>query len=213
MPRPKGPGVIKFLDAATQDDVAMRNILWRGENVYERELSELYTAMAPLAVQHWQLLVRQAHLCKGSMSDGGNPMARAVAKMKLRDVESEITPVETKVRQIKKQIEETLGEMRRSHEEEPAFPWQEMAVRLIMEHKMQAAEILADGEFVLGTKGATISTKLLQELLRAVGFSVGERQLRRFVHDHCGVVGHQGERSDLTPLLAAPPLAFHLRGG
>jgi hypothetical protein len=100
MPRPKGPGAIKFLDA-TQDDVAMRNILWCGNDVYERKLSKLYTAFAPLAVQHWQLRVRQEHLCKESRSDGGNPMARAAAKMKLRDVESEITSVETKVRQKK----------------------------------------------------------------------------------------------------------------
>jgi hypothetical protein len=98
----------------------------------------------------------------------------------------------------KKQIEETLGEMRRSHKKKPAFGWQEMAVRLIMETKMQAAEILAGGEFVLGTKGATISSKVLQQLLCAGGFSVRERQLRRFIHDRCGVVGQQGKRTDLT---------------
>ena len=33
MPRQKRPGAIKPLDAATQDDVLMRTILWRGENV------------------------------------------------------------------------------------------------------------------------------------------------------------------------------------
>jgi hypothetical protein len=198
MPRPKGPGAIKFLDAATQDDVAMRNILWRGNDVYERKLSELYTAMAPLAIQRWQLRVRQEHLCKESRTDGGNPMARAVAKIKLRDVESEITSVETKLHQIKKQIERTLSETRRSRRTKPAFPWQELALRLIMEHKRHAAEILSVGEFVLGTKGATISTRLLQQLLREVGFSVEKRQLRRFIHDRCGVVGQQGKRTDLT---------------
>jgi hypothetical protein len=198
MPRPKGPGAIKFLDAATQDDVAMGNILWRGNDFYERKLSELYTEMAPLAVQHWQLRVRQEHLSKETKSDGGNPMARAVAKMRLRDVESEMTSVETKLRQIKKQIEKTLSEMRRSRRTKPAFRWQVMALRLIMLHKIIQAETHNEGEFVLGTKGATISSKLLQQLLRAVGFSVGERQLRRFIHDRCGVVGQQGKRSDLT---------------
>jgi seryl-tRNA synthetase len=198
MPRPKGPGAIKFLDAATQDDVAMRNILWRGNDVYERKLSELYTAMAPLALQHWQLQARQEHLCNEIKTGSENPMARAVAKMKLQDVKSQIASAETKLRNIKKQIEETLGEMRQSPRKKVAYSWQEMTVRLIMELKMIQAETNNEGEFVLGTKGATISTKLLQRLLRAVGFSVGERQLRRFIHDRCGVIGQQGKRTDLA---------------
>jgi hypothetical protein len=35
----KAPRAIKVLDAAMQDDVAMRNILWRGTTFYERKLS------------------------------------------------------------------------------------------------------------------------------------------------------------------------------
>jgi hypothetical protein len=77
----------------------------RGDDAYERKLSELYPAMAPLAIEHWQLRVRQEHLCKETNTDGGNPMARAVVKMKLQDVESQIASVETKLRNIKKQIE------------------------------------------------------------------------------------------------------------
>src|SRR6266542_1344035 len=197
MARQKGPGAIKFLDA-TQDDVAMRNILWRGDEVYESKLSELYGAMARLVVQRRKLQVRQKHLQKETKTDGGNPMARAVAKTELRDVKSEIKSVRTKFRNIEKQIKETLGEIPRSRREEAACGWQEMAVRLVMEHKRWEAGILTEGEFVLGTKGATISTKLLQQLLRSCGFRVGDRQLRRFIHDRCGVVGQQGKRTDLT---------------
>ncbi len=197
MARQKGPGAIKFLDA-TQDDVAMRNILWRGDDVYESKLSELYGAMARLVVQRRKLQVRQKHLQKETKTDGGNPMARAVAKTELRDVKSEIKSVRTKFRNIEKQIKETLGEIPRSRREKAACGWQEMAVRLVMEHKRWEAGILTEGEFVLGTKGATISTKLLQQLLRSCGFRVGDRQLRRFIHDRCGVVGQQGKRTDLT---------------
>ena len=196
MPRLKGKVAIKFLDA-TQDDVAQRNILWRGDDVSERKLSELYRAMARLVVQRRNLQEKQRYLRKKTKI-GGNPMARAVANTKLRDVKSEIKTVRTKFRNLKKQIEKTLSEMRRSRRKKPAFPWQEMAVRLIMEHKMIQANILTEGEFVLGTKGATISKKLLQQQLRAVGFLVGERQLRRFIHDRCGVVGQQGKRTDLA---------------
>src|SRR5262245_27504260 len=35
----KAPPAIKVLDAAVQDDVAMRNILWRETTFYERKLS------------------------------------------------------------------------------------------------------------------------------------------------------------------------------
>jgi len=39
MPLQKSPRAIKVLDAAVQDDVAMRNILWRRTTFYERKLS------------------------------------------------------------------------------------------------------------------------------------------------------------------------------
>src|SRR6266566_6841362 len=112
MPRLKGKVAIKFLDA-TQDDVAQRNILWRGDDVSERKLSELYRAMARLVVQRRNLQEKQRYLRKKTKI-GGNPMARAVAKTKLRDVKSEIKTVRTKFRNLKKQIEKTLSEMRRS---------------------------------------------------------------------------------------------------
>jgi hypothetical protein len=220
MPRLKGAIAIKFLDSATQDDVAMRNILWRGgdreDDVYERRLRELYTAMARLAVQRRELRERKRPLQKAISTKRGNPYD--IAKIELRDVESEITSVETKFRNIKTQIKQTLTERSRPRRKRPAFPWQEMAVRLIMEHKQWQAQfltypvsqailpayhgvppqsrILTEGEFVLGTKGATISSKLLQQLLRAVGFSVGERQLRRFMRV-CAITGQQGRRTDL----------------
>jgi hypothetical protein len=186
MPRQKGSVAIKFLDA-TQDDVAMRNILWRGDDiplVYERKLTELYTKAAHLAVQQMQL--RATIKVQGNMTP-----ELAKAERKLRSVE-------TALRDTNRQIDEALREMPRSCREKAACGWQEMAVRLIMAHKRWEAGILTEGEFVLGTKGATISTKRLQQLLRERGFRVGERQLRRFIHDRCGVVGQQGKRTDLT---------------
>jgi len=49
----------------------MRNILWRGDDAYERKLSELYRAMAPLVVQPLTLQVSQKHLRKETKTDGG----------------------------------------------------------------------------------------------------------------------------------------------
>jgi hypothetical protein len=210
MPRQKGPGAIKFLDA-TQDDIAMRNILRRGDDiplVYERKLNELYTKTAQLAVQ--QMKLNETIDAQGGITGKLSKMPDRLRRLRAtRNAQGNITlertkaerklrSVETALRNINKQIEETLGEMPRSRREKAACGWQEMAVRLIMERKMINAEILTEGEFVLGTKGATISSKLLQQLLRAVGFSVGERQLRRFIHDRCGVTGEQGRRTDLT---------------
>jgi hypothetical protein len=210
MARQKGPGAIKFLDA-TQDEVAMRNILWRGDDnllVYERKLNELYTKAAQLAVQQMQL---DATIdAEGGITGRLSKMPDRLRRLRaMRNAQSNITlerakaerrlrSVETALRNINKQIEKTLGEMPRSRREKAACGWQEMAVRLIMERKMIHAEILTEGEFVLGTKGAIISTKLLQQLLRACGFRVEERQLRRFIHDRCEVMAQQGKGNDLT---------------
>jgi hypothetical protein len=89
----KSPGAIKVLDAAAQDDVAMRNILWRGTRFYERKLSELHRVMASLVVQRRKLQVSQKHFAQGNQNRRRNPMARTVGKMEFRDVKSEIKSV------------------------------------------------------------------------------------------------------------------------
>jgi hypothetical protein len=204
MPRPKGPGAIKFLDATKQDDVAMRRRLWRGapgDTPLEEKLNDLYTERAKLTVQLIDLRTLREGLRRvvsgenPTMKKLGNPpMLRANAKMELPGVESKINSAETALRSAEKQIEETQKQIKKQPRSQKAvFPWHERAVQLIMLHKFRHTA----GDCVLSTHGATITTDELQKQLLAEGFNIGERELRRFMR-HCGVVGHQGERSDLT---------------
>jgi hypothetical protein len=206
MPRPKGPGAIKFLDATKQDDVAMRRRLWRGvpgDTPLENKLNDLYTERAELTVRLINLrTVREGlrRVVSGenpTMKKLGNPpMARAGARMELPGVESKINSAETALRSIQKQIEETQKQIKktpRSRQRKAVFAWQEQAIRLIMLHKFRHTP----GDCVLSTQGATITTDELQKQLRAKDFKVGVRELRRFMRQ-CGVTGRQGKRTDLT---------------
>jgi len=96
MPRPKGPGTIKFLDATKQDDVAMRRRLWRGapgDTPLEEKLNDLYRERAKLTVQLIDLRTLREGLRR--VVSGENPtmkkfknppMLRANAKMELPGV-------------------------------------------------------------------------------------------------------------------------------
>jgi len=200
MSRPKGPGVIKDLDPTKQDDVTMRQMLWRGAPL-EDKLNDLYTERAELTVQLINLrTVRDGlrRVVSGEnpiMKKSGNPpMLRANAKMELPGVESQINAAEMALHSIEKQIEETRKQIKKQARSRKAvFRWQERAVRLIMIHKY----FHTSGDCVCSTQGATITTDELQRQLRADGFKVGVRELRRFMRQ-CGVVGQQGKRTDLT---------------
>jgi hypothetical protein len=197
MPRQKGPGAIKFLDATKQDDVAMRRRLWRGapgDTPLENKLNDLYTKRAELTVRLINLRTQREGLRR--VAKGKHPpMMLANAKMELRNVESNINSAETALRNIEKQIEETqkrIKQQSRPQQRKAIFPWQEKAVQLIMLHKFRHTA----GDCVLSTQGATIATGELQKQLLAEGFKVGVRELRRFMRQ-CGVLSQQGRRTDL----------------
>ena len=121
-------------------------------------------------------------------------MLRANAKMELPGAESKINSAETALRSVEKQIEETQKQIKKQPRSRKAvFPWHERAVQLILLHEFRHTA----GDCVLSTHGATITTDELQKQLRAEGFNVGARELRRFMRQ-CGVKGQQGKRSDLT---------------
>ena len=204
MPRPKGPGAIKFLDATKQDDVAMRRRLWRGapgDTPLEEKLNDLYTERAKLTVQLIDLRTLREGLRR--VVSGENPtmkklknppMLCANAKMELPGVESKVNSAETALRSVEKQIEETQKQIKKQPRSQKAvFAWHERAVHLIMLHKFRHT---AD-DCVLSTHGATITTDELQKQLLAEGFNIGDRELRRFMRQ-CGVAGKQGKRTDLT---------------
>jgi len=173
MPRPKGPGAIKFLDATKQDDVAMRRRLWRGapgDTPLEEKLNDLYTERAKLTVQLIDLRTLREGLRR--VVSGENPtmkklrnppMLRANAKMELPGVESKSNSAETALRSVEKQIEETQKQIKKQPRSRKAvFPWHERAVQLIMLHKFRHTT----GDCVLSTHGATITTDELQKQLR-----------------------------------------------
>jgi hypothetical protein len=206
MPRPKGRGAIKFLDAKRQDAVAMRRVLWRGHTArtpQEKELEKLVADRAKQTVRLSSLKGACAYQLRES-KDCENPSGRVIAKMKLRDVEPEIDYLETALRSMEQQIKQIGKKVRRSRRRKAVFPWQEMAGRLIELHSYVGA---GRGPVVIGdqqrnskvctTAGATISARELQKQLRAAGFKVGDRELRRFVR-RCGVKGKQGARTDLA---------------
>src|SRR5947207_11453230 len=124
MPRPKGPGAIKFLDATKQDDVAMRRRLRRGASgdmLLEEKLNDLYTKRAEITVRLINLRTVRNGLGRvvsgenPTMKKLGNPpMARAAAKMELLGVESKINSAETALRSIQTQIEETQQQVKKT---------------------------------------------------------------------------------------------------
>lgn len=193
MPRPKGPGAIKFLDK--QDEVAMRNLLWRGApSPLHDKLNTLLTQRAELTVQLKDLHTLQ-EAPRRLVNDKAAPvMARANANYELHDVNAKIGAAETELHRIQEQIDKTKKEIEKApRSRKAAFPWQAKAIRLITVHKY----LRLDGDCVASTHGATITTDELQKQLRAEGFKVGARELRRFMRQ-CGVAGRQGKRTDLT---------------
>jgi hypothetical protein len=91
MPRPKGPGAIKFLDATKQDEVAMRNLLWRGTpSQLHDELNALRTQRAELTVQLIDLRTLREALRRLINHKAAPVMARANARMELPSVNTKI---------------------------------------------------------------------------------------------------------------------------
>jgi hypothetical protein len=174
----------------------------RRDTPLEEKLNDLYTERAKLTVQLIDLRTLREGLRR--VVSGENPtmkklknppMLRANGKMELPGVESKINSAETALRSVEKQIEETQKQIKKQPRSQKAvFPWHERAAQLVLLHKFRHTA----GDCVLSTHGATITTDELQKQLLAEGFNIGERQLRRFIHDRCGVVGQQGKRSDLT---------------
>jgi DNA repair exonuclease SbcCD ATPase subunit len=265
MSRPKGPGVIKFLDATKQDDVAMRRSLWRGAppSPLDDKLNNLRTERAELTVQLINLRAQREGLRRRLANA---PMVRAQLEQDLHSAEKKINSAETALHDIEKQIKQTQKQIeKRSRQRKAVFPWQEKAAQLIMLHKLdlqpltslpdaprrlvktqgmfpmpivererrpkirppKSAKERADQDRkqrahsaamaeqegkkknetedkVLSTQGATITTDELQRQLRAEGFKVGVRELRRFTR-RCEVAGQQGKRTDL---LASPDKDF-----
>jgi hypothetical protein len=195
MPRPKGPGAIKFLDAGKQDAVAMRSTLWRGApSLLHDELNGLRTQRAELTVQLINLRTLREALRRLINHKAAPVMARANAKIELPSVNTKIGAAETELHRIQNQIDKTKKEIEKARRSrEAAFPWQAKATWLIEVHKY----LHSDGDCVTSTQGATITTDELQKQLRAEGFNVGARELRRFMRQ-CGVKARQGKRTDLT---------------
>jgi hypothetical protein len=214
MPRPKGPGAIRFLNPKTQDAVAMRRTLWRGDRKptpCEDKLNQLYTERAKLTVRLIGLRTERARCCgKLDVAKRENhPTGQAFARAELRRVETKISSAEASLLKAEEQIKETSKQQttearRRSR---AVFSWQEKAMQLIelygYLHKKE------HGSVVPSTQGATIPTRVLQEQLRAAGFKVGDRELRRFMR-RIGVAGKQGKRTDLRKSFALVATLFVL---
>jgi hypothetical protein len=199
MPRPKGrPAVIKFLDPKEQDTVEMRNKLWRGESApseAEQRLQRLFKKESGLHVQLANLQTRETHLRAVINAEDGVTLKRAKAERELHSIEAKIKRIEQALADMTGQIEETKEEI--TINEIPsagAFEWQTRAVSLIELHKYLHKK--EPGSVGADTVGSMITTHELQKQLRADGFEVGARELRRFMRV-CGVAGQQGKRTDL----------------
>jgi FtsZ-binding cell division protein ZapB len=195
MPRPKGPGAKRYLNVTKQDDVEMRELLWRGRppTAKEKELNEL-------AARKWQKEFRlktwkrrRGELREALGAEGDITLSRAKAEARIR---RELRKAENKIGQLENEIEHAGKQIKRIQSEignvrEEFYAWQERAVALIAIHKYLDPE----GDNVASPHGSRIMTSELQKELRAEGFHVGARELRRFMRV-CGVVGQQGKRTD-----------------
>lgn len=213
MPRPKGPGAIKFINPVKpgarsederqwQDDVDVRRALWRGGALPELQakLTDLGTVKSALVQKTSNLHIRWTDLRKVNAKASDLSLERAKeerdARTALRGLEIQITLADAELASTQKQfdsIQKQIDKMPRSRRRKAAFPWQERAVQLMMFHKFRHTK----GDAVLGTHGATVTTDELQKQLYADGFKIGARELRRFMRQ-CGVAGQRGKRTDLT---------------
>jgi predicted RNase H-like nuclease (RuvC/YqgF family) len=198
MSRPKGSGAIKFLRPREQDTVEMRNRLFSGESApseAEETLKRLFKKESELRVQLANLQTRETHLRAVIDAEGGVTLKRAKAERELHSIEAKIKRIEQALTDMAVQIEEAKEEIITN--EIPSagtFEWQTKAVSLIELHKYVHKE--KPGSVGADTVGSTITTRELQKKLRAEGFEVGARELRRFMRV-CGVAGQQGKRTDL----------------
>jgi hypothetical protein len=209
MPRPKGPGAIKFLDPAKQDAVAMRRVLWRGHTA-RTPLDDKVSLLNALSSKKAALIAErreeQERLRRVESSHGpyGSDWIKTYRREReaRRKVKRELHRIEQALGDTARQIEAIQREI--NEQKTAVFAWQEKAVQLIELHSYIGA---GRGPVVIGdkkrnskvctTKGATISTRELQKQLREYGFKVGDRELRRFMR-RCGGTGRQGARTDLA---------------
>jgi chromosome segregation ATPase len=202
MPRPKGPGAIRYLDATQQGDVEMRELLSRGRppTAEEKELNELCAERGRLKVrlttlQTWRRVLHEALNAEGDIT---LPRAQADGRVRreLRNVKTEIGQLEDDLARADKQIERIQNEIGKAPApaREEFYEWQERALALIAIHKYRDR----DGDHVASPQGSTIKTSELQKQLHAEGFKVGARELRRFMRQQCRVAGQQGKRTDLA---------------
>jgi hypothetical protein len=199
MPRPKGSGAIKFLDPKEQDTVEMRNRLWRGASApseAEQRLNRLCREQAELTVQLLKLRTQQTDLRAVINAEDVVTLESAKAERELDRIAANIKRVEKALGNTRKQIAEAwkLIHAPAARRETGVFEWQTRAVSLIELHKYLHKE--KPGSVGADTVGSTITTHELQKQLRAEGFKVGARELRRFMRV-CGVAGQQGKRTDL----------------
>jgi hypothetical protein len=198
MSRHKGPATIRFLDAAKQDDVVMRRMLWRGGVLasLQAKLTGLFIKQLKLIQQRSDLGVRALpllDLLKGQPTTLPEIKRERTAHAQLREIKMDFKRAEAALSDIEEQIKETqqqIDKVSRSRQRKAVFPWQEKAVQLIMLQKL-----LHTAGNVLSTQGAAITTDELQTQLRAEGFTVGGRELRRFMR-RCQIAGQQGRRTD-----------------
>jgi hypothetical protein len=172
------------------------------------QLSQLRREKTALIAKLKKQREKQGHLrevLKGE-GDGNFTLKRVKAERQLRKMESETRRMEQALSDTRRQIETTEKEIHDglSRRKAAVFPWQEKAVQLIELHNYvgDGRGTVAIGDkkrssVVCTTAGATISTHELQKQLCAAGFKVGKRQLQRFIHERCGVIGQQGQRTDL----------------
>jgi hypothetical protein len=192
-------GVITFLDPREQDTVEMRNRLWRGERApseAEQTLNRLCTKQAEQTIQLLNLRTQQTDLRAMIDAEDGVTLVRAKAERELRSIEAEIKRIEKALDNTRRQVAEAWEAIhaQASQRETGVFEWQAKAILLIELHKYLHRK--EPGSADPSTLGSTITTDELQKQLRAEGFEVGARELRRFMRV-CGVAGQQGKRTDL----------------
>jgi hypothetical protein len=180
----------------------MRNLLWTGQPATEaeEELKRLCKEQADLSVQVSRqvakLDMRRQGLRKAINAEKGPTLARAKAERELRGVEAQIKAAEEKRGDARRKTAEAWKVLRDSSQRGPGvYVWQERAVSLIELH--QYFHKKEPGSVIPTTLGSTITTEELQRQLRAEGFEVGARELRRFMRT-CRVEPRQGKRSDLS---------------
>ncbi len=204
MSRPEGPGAIRFLDdiILAVGDLEMREALWRGDELAPLlgKLGHLYFDEREPKKQLHELLRKKEGLLRliEDRSEEAPTLERAKrerqARYELPTVKAQIKSAEAQIqiRNLQKEIDETLKKIKElppNDREKAAYPWQRRAVELMAIHKY--LDHNPDADHTASPAGSKITTHELQDQLRAEGYHVDDRVLRRFMRV-CGVAGQQG---------------------